>query len=255
MKKSAQEVFELLKEQLKENNKGVINFTLSDYTIIVQQNNVVGNILEEWLDKWMTENQIEHTYNHGQSSPDFWLDNDNKNSNWLEIKSFTGSPNFDIANMRSFISEVIEKPWKLNADYLCIRYTMDDKTGKITIDDIWLNKVWKMSCPSAKWAVKLQEKKGVIYNLRPATWYSSKTDYPTFSNIEHFLSALDYVIKTYPPTSAIGMNWKKKVSDSYKKHYNIPLNIPLWQDIHEIYEEESHTQLAAEKTTNYNKKN
>lgn len=42
---------------------GEITFTLKDITIVVNQNNVVGNILEEWLDRWMTENNIPHKHN------------------------------------------------------------------------------------------------------------------------------------------------------------------------------------------------
>lgn len=257
MKRDSQYVFNLLKEQLNNNRLGKISFKLSDFEITVQQNNVVGNILEEWLDKWMTNNDIDHEYNHGQSSPDFWLNPDDKNADWLEIKSFTGSPNFDIANMLSFIDEVISKPWKLNADYLCLKYSMDDY-GIVTVDNVWLNKVWQMSCPSAKWAVKLQEKKGVIYNLRPATWYSSKADYKTFSCKEHFLSALDYVIKTYPSTADKGLNWRKNMSKAYKEHYKEDLNIPLWQDIFTVYSKdykaEDSISMAAEDPVEYKKK-
>ena len=43
---------------------GSIRFNLKDYEIVVEQNNVVGNILEEWLDKWMTSNGFEHIHNY-----------------------------------------------------------------------------------------------------------------------------------------------------------------------------------------------
>ena len=81
---------------------GKIVFTLKDYPITVEQNNVVGNILEEWLDKWLTEKGITHIHNHKQASPDFWLNPDDLENDWLEIKSFTGSPNFDIAASVSY---------------------------------------------------------------------------------------------------------------------------------------------------------
>lgn len=90
-------------------------FNLKDYGITVEQNNVVGNILEEWLGKWMTSNGITHRHNERQSSPDFWLNPDNLETDWLEVKPFTGSPNFDIAAFRSFINLVISKPWKLHS--------------------------------------------------------------------------------------------------------------------------------------------
>ena len=76
-KATSEQVFEKLQKQLKKNRNGAIKFELSDFEIIVKQNNVVGNILEEWLDKWMTEMGFSHDYNHAQSAPDFWLDVDN----------------------------------------------------------------------------------------------------------------------------------------------------------------------------------
>ncbi len=59
---------------------GEIIFTLKDISLVVSQNNVVGNILEEWLDRWMTENNIPHKHNEGQSSPDFWLNLEDENA-------------------------------------------------------------------------------------------------------------------------------------------------------------------------------
>ena len=238
-KATSEQVFEKLQAQLKKNRNGAIKFELSGFEIIVKQNNVVGNILEEWLDKWMTEMGFSHDYNHAQSAPDFWLDIDNHDTEWLEIKAFTGSPNFDIANMMSYITEVIEKPWKLHSKYLCLKYKMDEDTGIVTVSDVWLKSVWEISCPSAKWAVKVQDKKGVIYNLRPATWYSTSTSYPIFKCLEHFLSALDYVLKTYSPTAKIGMTWRKDVVKAYQKHFGQTLDIPLWQDIAEQYAEKN----------------
>lgn len=234
-KYNALEVFDMLKQQLDTNNKGEITFKLSDFKITVQQNNVVGNILEEWLDKWMTKNNIDHVYNHSQSSPDFWLNVSQSKDDWLEIKSFTGSPNFDIGNFMSYISDAMDKPWKLQSNYLLIEYRMDMETGIITINNVWLKKVWEISCPSAKWAVKVQDKKNIIYNLRPATWYSEKTDFDVFNSLEDFLSALDFVIKTYPGTAKIGLDWKRKVEKAYNDYYKKLLNIPLWQDIVQNY--------------------
>ena len=78
--------------------------------LLPNYDSIVKNAVCQWLDKWMTSKGIVHIHNHKQASPDFWLDPDNLESNWLEIKSFTGSPNFDIAAFRSFINLVIEKP-------------------------------------------------------------------------------------------------------------------------------------------------
>lgn len=235
MKTTIDNVYQTLKKELEADNKGVIQFTLAQVAIIVKQNNVVGNIIEEWLDSWLTEHDFDHIYNHGQCSPDFWMDLDDRNNAWLEIKSFTGGANFDIANFMSYIQEIIDKPWKLDAKYLCLKYSMDENTGVVTIDNVWLKKVWEISSPSSSWAVKVQDKKSVIYNLRPASWYSERAGFKTFSCLEHFLSALDYVIKTYPATAAKGLTWKKKVEMAYRDYKHEPISIPLWQDIAEKY--------------------
>lgn len=233
MKTTIENIYNVLKDELAKDNTGKIQFTLADVSITVKQNNVVGNIIEEWLDSWLSEHDFDHRYNHGQCSPDFWINPANMNEEWLEIKSFTGSANFDISNFMSYIQEVIDKPWKLHSKYLCIKYSMDATTGIVTIDNVWLKNVWEISCPSDSWAVKVQDKKRVIYNLRPATWYAAagRTKYNVFESLTDFLSALDYVIKTYPATSQVGLHWRKKITKSYKEHYGIDLNIPLWQDI------------------------
>lgn len=178
--------------------KGQIKFTLKDISIVVNQNNVVGNILEEWIEKWLQKNNIPHKYNRGQSSPDFWLNLEDDTEDWLEVKSFTGSPNFDIAAYNSFINLILQKPYKLHSSYLLIKYKMYD--GEMIIEDCWLKKIWEISSPSEKWSVKVQDKKGIIFNIRPSVWYSDATDFPSFQSLEHFLSALEEVIYVYPDT-------------------------------------------------------
>lgn len=46
-----------------EGAKGSVRFNLRDFGITVEQNNIIGNILEEWLDKWMTSKGIVHIHN------------------------------------------------------------------------------------------------------------------------------------------------------------------------------------------------
>lgn len=230
----AQEVYNKLMVDFGfKDSTGEITFTLKDIAIIVNQNNVVGNILEEWLDKWMTENNIPHKHNEGQSSPDFWLNLEDENNDWLEIKSFTGSPNFDIAAYNSFINLILQKPYKLQSSYILIKYR--NEGGKVIIENCWLKKIWEISSPSEKWSIKVQDKKGIIFNIRPSVWYSEKTDYPTFESLEDFLSALEEVIYTYPDTHSKGATWKKDLIKSYKDFYGVELNIPRWMDIADKY--------------------
>ena len=213
---------------------GKILFSLKDCSITVNQPNVVGNILEEWLAQWMTDHNIEHIHNKAQESPDFWLNPENLYDDWLEVKSFTGSPNFDIAAYRSFISLIVEKPYKLQSSYLLIKYVMEN--GIVRIENCWLKKVWEICSSSTKWALKVQDKRGVINNIRPATWYSDRTDFKPFNCLEDFIAALEETIYRYHDTHHLADNWERRLVDSYEKFYGVRLRIPRWMDIKEQYE-------------------
>ena len=213
-----------------EGAKGSVKFNLKDFGITVEQNNIIGNILEEWLDKWMTGRGIVHIHNAGQASPDFWLNPDNLESGWLEIKSFTGSPNFDIAAFRSFINLVIDKPWKLHSKHLLIKYRMEQ--GIVEIERIWLKNLWEICSTSKIWPVKVQYKNKVIVNIRPAVWYSERADFKPFESLEDFLAAMEEVIYQYPDTRVtVALHWKDNLIKSYEKHYGRRLDIPRWNDI------------------------
>lgn len=233
-KVTAEEVFQALTEDFGIiGAAGELQFKIKDFTIRVEQNNVIGNLIEEWLAKWLNEKGFINIYNHKQESPDFWLNPDNLNSDWLEVKCFTGGANFDINNFTSYINEIKVKPYKLHSKYLIFKYSMVD--GIVTIDNCWLKNVWEISCPSDKWPVKNQNKRGVIYNLRPSSWDSVKTDYKSFTCLEHFLAALEQTIYKYGPTNSMAENWLDTVLANYKKFYGISLSVPRWNDIKESY--------------------
>lgn len=236
----AEVIFNILKNQFGFiDAKGSLKFELKDFCITVEQNNVVGNILEEWLDKWMKTMKIEHEHNTAQESPDFWLSPSNKNSDWLEVKSFTNSPNFDVAAFRSFINLIIEKPWKLHSKYFIINYTMNK--GIVVINNFWLKNLWEICSTSARWPLKVQYKNKVIVNIRPTTWYSENTEYKPFDSMTDFLAALEETIYLYHETrSTISENWSKRLCDSYFKHYNQKLILPRWNDIKEKYLNDNH---------------
>lgn len=158
-------------------------------------------------------------------------------SDWLEIKSFTGSPNFDIASFRSFINIVIEKPWKLHSKHLLIKYKMQD--GVVEIERIWMKNLWEICSTSGSWPVKVQYKNKVIVNIRPATWYSERTDFKPFESLEDFLAAMEETIYQYPDTRVtVALNWKKNLINSYERHYGKRLCIPRWSDIAAKYSRE-----------------
>ncbi len=233
-KYSPEDIYEKLRDDFGFNEAtGSVKFSLKSFKITVEQNNIIGNILEEWLAKWMDSKGIANIHNKKQSSPDFWLDPDNLESNWLEIKSFTGTPNFDIAAFRSFINLVLEKPYKLHSKYLLIKYKME--SGIVTIKDFWLKDIWDICCPSERYPIKAQVKQGVIVNIRPATWYSPQSERPTFKSLEHFLSALEQTIYTYHETRHLAESWMPRLLSAYKECYGKELVVPRWMDIKSEY--------------------
>ena len=149
-------------------------------------------------------------------------------------KCFTGSANFDINNFTSYINEIKVKPYKLHSKYLIFKYFMKD--GVVTIENCWLKNVWEISSPSEKYPVKNQNKRGVIYNLRPSTWYSEKGDYPSFTCLEHFLAAMEQTIYKYGPTNSMADGWLDTVLTNYKKFYGKDLVVPRWIDIKSQYQ-------------------
>lgn len=250
MKVTAEKVYSALKDEFKiVGAEGCVKFNLRDFDIIVESNDVVGNILEDWLAKWMVNKGFDNIHNRGQNSPDFWLNQDNLNEDWLEVKSFTGSPNFDIGSFRGYIEEILKKPWKLHAKYLLLKYNMN-KDGLVVIENCWLKNVWEISCTSSVWPIKVQFRKRVINNIRPATWYSNNTDYPTFQSLEDYLAALEQTIYDYHDTrSSIAEGWAKELCANYKKYYNKELILPRWMDVKSKYPKRL-TKAEAKKSNN-----
>jgi len=227
MKITAQELFIKLVDDYKIiGEKGVINFTLKDLTISIETKDTVGNLLQEWLKAWMKSEKIEFVENvNSQTFPDFYLDQENRKANLLEVKSFDWDrgPGFDLANFDSYCNSLLENAYRIDSDYLIFAYQMHGSV--ITIKDVWMKKIWELACPSSTYPIKVQEKKSVIYNLRPATWYSAKTKFKTFESKEQFLSALNETRYQYPQTRHTNGHWLKNVVKSYKTHTDIELII------------------------------
>lgn len=229
---SAQQIYNKLVNEFDiMNATGFIAFTLKDVSIRVKQNDVVGNILEEWLYKWLQENGFDVVHNTAQNPPDFWLDRNDREKDLLEIKSFYSSPSFDIAAFMSYVNELKAKPYRLFSDYLIIKYDMNEETGDVSIVNVWLKKVWEISAPSERWPIKTQYKNGQIVNIRPATWYSDRQRFPTFTCKEHFVSALEETIYAYPETHSVAATWKRDLCANYRRKYGTDLVIPRWNDI------------------------
>jgi type II restriction enzyme len=214
---------------------GKIVFSLNNVDCTIKNNDIVGNVLEEWLNTWLINNGYNVIHNKEQKSPDFWLNREDYESDLLEVKSFFNKPSFDIASFKSYIGDIIERPYRLQADYLIFKYNMNPETGEVSILDIWLKKVWEICAPSQDFPIKVQRKKNVVTNIRPATWFSEHPVYKSFSKMQDFLAAIEESIYQYPDTHKIAEKWKRNLCQSYYKKYNSSLDFPRWYDIKKEY--------------------
>ena len=126
MRLTSQEVYDkLINEDRILELQGQIRFYLGDVDIIVHQKDVVGNIIQEWLQGWLDKRGIEYAPSENtQMPPDFFLNPDDLTKNLLEVKAFnrSASPGFDIADFRMYEEEIVDKPYMLHVDYLIFGY-------------------------------------------------------------------------------------------------------------------------------------
>ena len=241
MRLTAQEIYDrLINDDHILEIKGQIKFYLGDVNIIVKQKDVVGNIMQEWLQGWLDARDIEYAPSENtQMPPDFFLNPDDKTKGLLEVKAFNrnGSPGFDIADFRMYASEIQEKPYMLDVDYLIFGYDMSDD-GIVTIKDVWLKKVWQITRRMENYPINLQVKDGVIHKIRPGVWYSERiTDYAIFESLEDFVSAIEETTFKEPKLrDSIASTWLAVFQKNYKARYGVELNVPRWNDIKDKYD-------------------
>ena len=67
---TAREVYDkLVKEDRILESAGRITFSFDDVNIIVKQKDVVGNIIQEWVQGWLIKNNIEYAPRDSMESP------------------------------------------------------------------------------------------------------------------------------------------------------------------------------------------
>ena len=227
MKLTGQELYSKLVDDYKIiGESGVINFSLKDLTISIETKDTVGNLLQEWLKAWMMKEKVEFEENtNSQIFPDFYLDKHNQKLGLLEVKSFDWDrgPGFDLANFDSYCNSLVVNSYRLDSDYLIFAYQM--KGSVITIKNVYLKKIWELACPSGTYPLKVQEKKSIIYNIRPSTWYSERNKFKPFATKEDFLSALNNTRYQYPQTRHTNGHWLQNVLKNYKEHTGVSLKV------------------------------
>lgn len=238
---TAQEIYETLvnRDGIK-SATGQISFNLCDITVIVTSKDIVGGAIENWVNEWLIQNNVDFKFNAiTQSKPDLYLDPDNEKNNLLEVKAFNREkgPAFDLADFAGFADELIHKPYLLDLDCLIFGYEMDGATGDIKVKDVWLKKIWQLAATSGEWPLKVQgtKDKSVIKKVRPGTWYSRSARFKCFESKLDFLSAYEQTYFDYQATRAKASNWKFQLKQSYKNHYGEELIIPRWDEIKHKY--------------------
>ena len=241
MRLTAQEIYDkLINDDHILEIEGQIKFYLGDVNIIVKQKDVIGNIMQEWLQGWLDVRGIEYAPSENtQMPPDFFLNPDDRTKGLLEVKAFNrnGSPGFDIADFRMYASEIQEKPYMLDVDYLIFGYDMSDD-GIVTIKDVWLKKVWQITRRMENYPINLQVKDGVIHKIRPGVWYSERaTDYAIFESLEDFISAIEETTFKEPKLrDSMASTWLAVFQKNYKARNGVELNVPRWNDIKDKYD-------------------
>ena len=240
MKLTAEQVYQRLLEDFKIYEvHGQIKFYLGDVDIIVKARDVVGNIMQEWLEGWLKKNDIEYQPNENtQMPPDVYLNPDDQTKDLLEVKAFNyeATPGFDIADFNAFQTELIREPYMVHTKYLIFGYVMQDD-GFVVIKKMWLKNVWELCRPMDNWPLNLQVKKDVVHKIRPGKWYADgeRTKFRQFTTLEHFISAIDETVYRNPDTRKFSGEWLSKFVKSYQKHYGIKLDIPRRNSIADEY--------------------
>ena len=217
---------------------GNIKFQLGNISVGVKRRDVIGDILQDWVCELMRRARIDFIPNPlPQTPPDIYLNPKNLRSDWLEIKAFNraDNPRFSIAAFNFFVEDCVRRPWHLDADYLIFGYSMNVETGDLKIKDLWLKKIWKITKPMSRWPLTVKTSNGLALEIRPCTWYATRTNTKVFESLEDFLSALEATIFQNPETHTKASHWRNRFLKSYKKHYGHEIEIPKWDDIKHKY--------------------
>lgn len=236
---TAQEIYSvLLNEDKITALTGTIKFHMGNISITVKRKDVVGNILQEWLEGWLNARNIYFTPNpNTQMLPDIFLTPDDMTKGWLEIKAFNreSNPGFDIADFKAFVNELIEKPYHLDTDYLIFGYIMDSTNGGVVIKDLWLKKIWQITKTMATWPITVQYKNNILHKIRPGNWFSERSGGKVFECAEDFLAAFEETVYQNVETRQYASQWRNKFRKSYRKHYGRNIDFPRWDNIRHKY--------------------
>ena len=134
---SAQNVYDKLMQTGIISAKGETYFEMHNIKTVIHDSSIVGNVIQEWLKSFMDAHGIRYRLKKNtQEFPDFLMSEHSDEVDLLEVKCFKKSPNFDVANLQAYSRSLLDKPYRLDADYLIIEYI--EVHGGIVIKNIWL---------------------------------------------------------------------------------------------------------------------
>jgi hypothetical protein len=217
MARLAEQLFEALLNKNVIGSCGKIFFEIQNSKYQIVDNSIIGHVIQAWLKPFMKENNISYRVaDNTQEFPDFFLHDEKSDTDLLEIKCFTGSANFDVANFLSYCRSLVEKPYRLNNDYLIFQYKQS--TDGVIIENIWLKKVWQICGSSERSGLKSQWKYNQLHNIRPANWYGKgKIEYPPFTSRIELINALQSVLNTHAGAGDLRKDFVKRVSALFKE--------------------------------------
>lgn len=213
----AQELLNILREKGIVGAEGTIKLELLETEVRISDKSATGNLLQEWLGQWMSLNGIYNRENeNSQMFPDFYLSKDNE-KDLLEIKAFdyAESPNFDVAQFDAYVRSLRTKAFRLDADYLIMGYSLAD--GVIKINDVWLKKIWEITCPSANFALRTQVKQKKIHNIRPYNFKRMSSGFQPFNSRRAFVIAIKETLAKYTKDPLAAKQWLEEVEANYQE--------------------------------------
>ncbi len=213
----AQELLKLLQEKGIVGAEGSIKLELLETNVNISDKSAAGNLLQEWLGHWMSLNGVYNRENvNSQMFPDFYL-SDEEERDLLEVKTFdyVKSPNFDVAQFDAYVRSLRTKAFRLDADYLIMGYSLD--AGVIKVNDVWLKKIWEITCPSEQFALRTQVKQQKIHNIRPYNFKSMSNGYQPFNSRREFALAIKETLSKYTGDSQEAEQWFNEVETNYQE--------------------------------------
>lgn len=203
MQSNVKKIFDILEKSNTKKTEIVITCKINDIEFSVFNKDILGSLIQSWLEEVLNKNKISWSDKGTQKYPDFILEN----NQYLEVKTYNkdATPGFDIANFKGLIDDLVINPKRLNSDYIIFNYIFDEnieennkednnknnsnphelinknsKTEtKIILNDYWIKKIWEITripIGNKKNKISAQVKQGTIFNLRPYNFVINPED-------------------------------------------------------------------------------